>query len=248
VLRLVGGSGVVGAGDDVVSVDLDRLDGLGVDVDPVLRLTVALVPAPTRAFLGRPVALRTDAAAFDTGPWGEAIAVAYLGPPARRIDEHGRSFPLDLLAPPFLVEVKAGLVSNSVRAQQWRLTIGEPGPTEQAWLRTTTRDEKQAWHQAKADAIVQRKVAAQQLMEQQEGRTFTPLTVTMVLDPDRQLVDVYTFDGWHQRIGWTSPQAIRGYRGSYRWRRMRHEAHAAAVCRVPEEDGTVPTGDGDPAR
>ena len=67
-----------------------------------------------------------------------AVAVAWLKGQGFRDAETlnvGRNnFPLDLVHDHVVYEVKAGLASNRTDAQKWRITLGEPGPKEKAWL------------------------------------------------------------------------------------------------------------------
>lgn len=41
--------------------------------------------------------------------------------------------------------------------------------------------------------------------------------MTTIIDPDRRVVDVYRFDGFHHRIAWNSETAKKGYVASYKF-------------------------------
>src|SRR5262249_40127314 len=114
---------------------------------------LTITPTTERAFTGKPVPLQHPLSKDETGKVGEAVATAWLkangAPDARHLNLDRNNFPIDLVQDHESVEVKAGQVSNGPKAQQWRLTIGEPGKEEKAWLKTATPEEKAAWNERK---------------------------------------------------------------------------------------------------
>src|SRR5580765_4848071 len=118
--------------------------------------SVTLTSTESRAFTGKQTAA-SDVSKLTTGALGEKIATAYLGKGTRSLNEKGNNFPIDLIKGNTLVEVKTGLSSNSEKAQQWRATIGQPGPKETAWLAKASDSAKSNWNERKSEMILLRK-------------------------------------------------------------------------------------------
>ena len=49
----------------------------------------------------------------------------------------------------------------------------------------------------------------------QTGKKPKGETVALIINPDKKVVDVYHFDGFHLRVSWNSEQAAEGYAGSF---------------------------------
>lgn len=176
-----------------------------------------------RAFTGEPAALQSTLSKQETGKLGEELAGAYVRDTYKvdvnHLNYERNNFPVDLLGDHrYAVEVKTGLASNGATAQQWRMTIGQPGKAESAWLAKASPNEKAAWNEQKQLAISDRKAAAIKLVESQTHTSLIAKTVTMVVNPDKKLVDVYEFNGFHDRIGWKSPEAHAAYKGTFRYK------------------------------
>ena len=185
---------------------------------------VALRPASGRVFSGRPVSVRTRLSKLETGTLGEDIATAWLksqgSQDAASLNVGRNNFPVDLIQDHEVVEVKAGLVSNRQDTQRWRLSIGEPGPAEKAWLARATPSQKARLNLGKSQAIVQRKeLAMRQIAAARGGRTPKASTIGIILNPDTKTADIYKFNGFHERIGWNSEQARAGYVTTVRYGR-----------------------------
>jgi ADP-ribose pyrophosphatase YjhB (NUDIX family) len=177
--------------------------------------TVKVEPGGARTFTGSPVATRNKLSKQETGKLGEQIAIGYLqslgSKDATLVNTSQSNFPIDAVHDHEAVEIKTGLVSNSTRAQQWRLTIGEPGEQEQKWLKGAAAEDKAKWNASKETAIFQRKDAAMKSIEKETGVKLKARTITMIIDPDRKTADIHSFSGFHERIGWNSDQAKSGF-------------------------------------
>lgn len=172
-------------------------------------------PTEERAWVGHQIATTEKLSKLETGALGEQIITDYMKSigigDAQSLNVKGNNFPIDLAGDHTLVEVKTGLVSNSASAQQWRATIGQPGKSEREWLATASAAEKRDWNAAKAQEILDRKVAALSSLEKERGVKLTGKTMAVIIDPDRKSADIFVFDGFHSRIGWNSAQAKAGY-------------------------------------
>lgn len=173
-----------------------------------------------RAFSGKQVE-GTKLSKLQTGALGEKLAIHYLKSigfkDARTLNEVGNNFPVDLVQDHEVYEVKAGLSSNGPSSQQWRATIGQPGPKEREWLKIASKEEKRAWNQQKQKAILKRKQQAVRTVSKRVGHPVKGKTLSVIINPDTRTVDVYQFDGFHLRVGWNSEQAKGAYRGSFRY-------------------------------
>jgi hypothetical protein len=181
-----------------------------------------LTPLADRAFRGKPVPQESTLTKQQVGAVGEDIALAYLRQvlgetSAIRANEAIANFPVDLLIPgQGVIEVKTGNIGNQKGSQQWRLTIGEPSAAEKALIATMTPAERSAYNDRKEEQIVARKEAVMQEIKKANGGIEpTSRTLTVILDPDRHVAEVYLFEGFHARIGWTSAAAERAYVGTF---------------------------------
>ena len=184
---------------------------------PVVRVT----PIRRRVFDGAPRETTAKLSKQETGALAEHIATAWLQhqgfADAAPMNLAHSNFPIDLVQDHEVIEVKAGVVSNGPGAQQWRLTIGQPGKAESAWLATASPAAKERWNAKKQAAITARKKQVLAQVSQELGRAVKPRTMTLVIDPDRRTADLYSFAGWHDRIGWKSDEAKAAYVGTVRY-------------------------------
>ena len=180
--------------------------------------SVKIKPTKTRAFTGQPVAVKNQISKQAAGKIGEAVVLAWLHAQglkdARHMNLERNNFPIDLVQDHAVIEVKTGNVANSVKAQQWRLTIGEPGKAEKEMLAKMPDEEKAAWNAKKQDMIHERKARALADLSKKLGKPVKSKTITCLINPDTKTVDIYEFEGWHDRIGWNSPEAKKSYKGS----------------------------------
>lgn len=182
---------------------------------------LSLKVSKKRAWNGEAVKLNNKLSKLDTGEVGEQIGIAWLNregfPDADTLNVDVNNFPVDLIHNHEVIEVKAGLASNSKSAQQWRATIGQPGKEERAWLKTISREEKAAWNAQKAQAIMDRKQSVVDSFSKKFKKPVKGKTLSVIINPDTKTADVYLFGGFHHRVGWKSQQAQDAYQGSYKY-------------------------------
>lgn len=180
-----------------------------------------LTTSAKRAFFGQPVPLKNPISKQEAGRIGEQIVIAYWRDSGmknvRYPSLNRRNFPIDLIHDSACIEVKTGLVSNSPGAQKWRMTIGEPGKKEKVWLEAASSEEKAEWNQRKQRAIHDRKRKELVKLSKKVGKKLDAKTVTVLLNSDTRTVDIFEFDGWHDRIAWNSETAKMAYKGSFRY-------------------------------
>lgn len=184
--------------------------------------TVTVKPSKQRAFDGKtPVKTKTTLTKQETGRVGEAVVLAYLKSQghedARPMNSSATNFPVDMLEDHRPTEVKAGLVSNSRKAQQWRLTFSKESAAEKALYEKMTPAERKQWNAEKQKRIHERKQAVIKQLEKQTGQKVKPRTMTVVINPDTKTADIYEFDGLHDRIDWQSPLAHKSYKASVKY-------------------------------
>ena len=182
--------------------------------------SVTIQPTKERTFQGKPV----NAAKIskqEAGKIGEDLIVAHLQSKgmkdARPMNLDRNNFPIDLVQDHEVIEVKTGQVSNGPKAQQWRLTIGEPGKEEKAWLASASDSDKEAWNAKKQQKIHERKQKIVKGLTKEMGKPPKVSTMTVILNPQTKTAALYKFDGLHDRVGWNSEQAQKGYIGSVKY-------------------------------
>lgn len=179
---------------------------------------ITVKPTKERAFQGKPIATKTELSKQETGKIGESIVIAWLKSKgfkdARHLNTEQNNYAIDLIQDHESIEAKTGLVSVNAKSQRWRLSIGEPGKAEKAWLAKASAKEKASWNANKQKAIHARKKKALAEVSKAVGRPVKASTVTLILNPDTKTADIYKFDGWHDYIGWNSPAAKAAYVGS----------------------------------
>ena len=179
--------------------------------------SVTIKPTKDRVFQGKQVNA-PKISKQEAGAIGENIVIAHLQSKgmkdARPMNLDRNNFPIDLVQDHEVIEVKTGQVSNGPGAQQWRLTIGEPGKAEKAWLASASAEEKAAWNERKQQMIHERKKKALADLSKKLGKPVKSATMTVILNPETKTADIYRFEGWHDRIGWNSDAAKKGYLGS----------------------------------
>ena len=180
-------------------------------------------PVKQRAFTGEPTGGKISKQL--AGAIGEEIIIQYLqsqgfkdaGQLSGFVGTEKNNLPVDLIHDHRVIEVKTGQSSNSDAAQQWRLTIGEPGEKEKAWLKTASGEEKAAFNAKKQAMIHKRKKEEIAKLGKELGYTVKGNTMTVIINPDTKTADLYKFEGFHDRIGWKSETATNGYIGSVKY-------------------------------
>ncbi len=157
------------------------------------------------------------------GAFGELVTVEYLRqfadePDAQRLG--GSELPVDVLTARSAVEVKAGLVTNGRQAQQWRLTFSDAKGEERRTLAQLSPAARKQWFARKQARIYDRKMAVLDEVRRLTGRIVEPVTITLIVDPIHRDVDLFRFDGWHQRIGWNTTETRAAYRGTFHVQRL----------------------------
>lgn len=183
---------------------------------------VSIRKTKERVFNGSPVASKVGLTKQETGRVGEAVALAYLrkyiSKGAKAMNTKATNFPVDMLEDHQPTEVKAGLASNSKKAQQWRLTFSKESKAEKDAYAKMTPTERKQWNALKQQRIKERKEAViSQLQKRYPKSTIRPRTIGVIVHPDTKTADVHVFDGFHDRIDWNSPQAKSAYVGTFRY-------------------------------
>lgn len=183
--------------------------------------SVAVKPVKARAFGGESASLKTTLTKQETGRVGEAVVLAYLKhlgfEDARPMNSGKTNFPIDLIEDHAPTEVKAGLASNSRKAQQWRLTFSKETKAEKEWYEKATPEQRKAWNAEKQKRIHERKLKVIRQLEKETGEKVKPRTMTVIINPDTRTADLYEFDGWHDRIDWQSPAAKAAYKATVQY-------------------------------
>lgn len=189
-------------------------------------LGISLRPTKEQAYLVEGVnrVPRTRLSKQETGRIGEEAVIAFLrgrlgDKGAARLDRRVSNFPLDIISPKLglLIEVKSGVLGVHRKAEQWRYTIGEPGEAEKAALARMSPERKSAHNARKMQGILLRKELTAAAISKSAGRRFRTVTFTTIIDPDRKVVDLFRFNGFHARIDWRSQKADAGYIASFRY-------------------------------
>lgn len=176
-----------------------------------------------RAFTGEPTGGKISKQL--AGAIGEEIIIKHLhslgyedaGHLSGFVGTEKNNLPVDLIHDHRVIEVKTGQSSNGAGAQQWRLTIGEPGEKEKALLKKMSPEAKAKFNAKKQAEIHKRKKLEIAKLERELGYSVKGKTMTVIINPDTKTADLYEFDGFHDRIGWTSEQAKSGYVKSVRY-------------------------------
>ena len=194
----------------------------------------AAVDVARPVFTGEPVRISSILSKQETGRLGERLAMDYLRG-ARPLNLERSNFPLDLIKGSTVYEVKAGLVSNQPDNQKWRLTIGEPGKKEAAWLAKVTPEVKAAWNARKQRLITQRKQRLVTELSRRLGKEIKLKTLTMIINPDQRAADLFEFEGVHDVIRWRSPESKAAYQRTLKYSfpdhadRPGHDEHVAFI-------------------
>ena len=159
-------------------------------------------PKPLRRLLNKPM----------TGKVAERMIGKAFG--VKPLNLKQPNYPIDGIVNGYAVEIKGGLIAVKKGSQQWRLTQGQPGKAKAAALAKLTPAQRTKALAEEQAAITARKKAAIRELRKEHGIKLKPLTITAILDTDRNVADVHVFKGYHDRIGWRSKKAKAGFLGS----------------------------------
>ena len=176
---------------------------------------VRLKKTNERAFSGGSVEIKKKLSKLETDSVGESIALSYLRSigfiHAHSANTKGNNFPVDIFADHRAIELKSGQVSNTKSAQQFRVTLGQPGKAETELLKRMSTEEKLKHNTAKLDQAIKRK------LQIAENYGMAAITMMVLINPDTQHADVFVVEGYHKRISWRGPQLEDGYVGSFHY-------------------------------
>ena len=204
-----------------------RLDLLGVRPSVIRPLkSKAMTETEERAFLGKQIITKQMIAGPRKlrGDYGEQIITEYLsrnaGAQVLKLNAREANFPLDLATLPYkdaktgkriveAIDVKAGEVVNTRGAQQWRVTLGEPGEDEKALLKTMSAQKKKTYNAKKLDYIMRRKDAEVARMRREYGPTATVIKseYAVIINADSRTANIYRFGTFERQRGWNSREA-----------------------------------------
>lgn len=155
-----------------------------------------------------------------TGAFGERVASQVLSAlkkaPFGSLNVTANNIAIDVIGDHLAVEVKTGLATNGLKAQQWRATIGEPGETEKALIKQMSPEEKRRANQFKEAKILERKREKLKTLSEMAGGRVEGKTVCLIVAPDLKAADVFIVDGFHLRLGWNKFATDEYYLGTFR--------------------------------
>lgn len=198
---------------------------------------VRVVPVKQRVFSGKPIQTRTTLSKQETGRIGEAIILAYLRDiegraDARPMNIKSTNFPVDIIEDSAPTEVKAGLVSNSPKAQQWRLTFSKESKQEKELYDKMTPEQRREYNEGKQQRIHERKQQIIKQLEKKTGRKIKPRTICAIINPDTKAADIYSFQGFHDRVGYNSAMAKKAYVATVSYDHLKTHNNNPRVNRV----------------
>jgi hypothetical protein len=164
------------------------------------------------------------------GAIGEEIVIKYYKSLGFTDAQHTNTFlqttrtnlAMDLVHDHELLEVKTGqtftgsdgvwaLTFNGKLTKAQERRIAKLSPEDAALARQRIRAKKRR-------GIFKRKEAFIQEVQARLGdKAPRPKMVTLILDPEKQIADIYVFDGIHERIAYNSKQAEQGYVASVKY-------------------------------
>lgn len=174
---------------------------------------VRLKKTKDKAFNGEQIETKIKLSKLETDAVGESVALTYLRSigfiHARSANTKGNNFPVDIFADHRAIELKSGQVSNTKAAQQFRITLGQPGKAEMELLQRMSKEERLKYNSSNLDRAVKRK------LEVAKNYGMSPVTMMVLFNPDTQHADIFVVDGYHKRISWKSKELASGYVGSF---------------------------------
>lgn len=186
--------------------------------DPLTK--VNLKETSTRAWTGEVRPTKTKLSLDQQKRIGESATQEHLRrtgmPDAGPANIKVNNYAVDLRGDHAVIEVKASTISNTNK--RWKATIGGGSAREKNWLKNiATPEEKSKYFKKKEADIMQRKRAARAELQKELGPAVKVkgMTITSIINPDTRTIDIFEFDGFHLRIGFTTANTEKAYRGSY---------------------------------
>ncbi len=178
--------------------------------------------ADERVFTGEPVELKTKLTKQETGRIGEKVVLDYLKnilgkSDAQFMNSEDPDFPFDLIEGHHPMEVKTGLVSNRKDAQKWRLTFSQESLEEKELYAAMSSEDKAEWNRTKVELIKERKQDIVRDIEKECKCKISPRTVGVILNPDKQMADIYMVEGVHPILRWNNSVVKGSYLGSVKY-------------------------------
>jgi len=178
-----------------------------------------LKPTTKRAFNGKQVPVKLKLDKDSTGKLGENIVIRHLQmqgmDDARKAVTKGNHFAIDVVQDHGAIEVKTGLVSNAPKSQQWRVTFSTT-PAQQQMINGMTPEARKAYNAGRlADAMKRKEVAARAIAGALGIKGVSKTTMAVLVNADTRTADVFSWKGFHERIGWTSDMMKKGFVKSY---------------------------------
>lgn len=153
------------------------------------------------------------------GDLGEEVAVKFLqktDPTVHSVKPSGRAnYPIDAVGKNAAYEIKTGLISvDSPGNRHWRVTFDTKDSESKLFTKRAAAFERK-YNDAKTKAAIDRKYQVTQDVANITGKTITPYTIGVILNPSTQRADIYKIPGYHQRISWADPDKLKGnYQGT----------------------------------
>lgn len=122
---------------------------------------------------------------------------------------------LDLIADHEAFEVKTGIADSS--SPRWRVTLGQPGGKLKELMSKMDPTELAKFNRQRVADAMQRKTDALKRVSQALGHPVKPMTIGIIVHPDKWLADVHIWSGFHEEIRWKSEFGKSGYVGSFHY-------------------------------
>lgn len=157
-----------------------------------------------------PLDIKHDIDKYKTGEIAESVVMDHLGEDSMALNKPFPNFPIDMMHKNELIEIKGGSAANGKSAQQWRFTFSLT-KDEQRELKQLPKAKQEAYRDAKQKACRARKEAMLKQLEADEGKKFKRVTMGVIVNNDTKTADIYRFEGWHDRIGWTDAHVSKAF-------------------------------------
>lgn len=190
-------------------------------IEIIKNMNKGALPPEQKVYNGKRVETKNNLTKLETRDVAEVGVMKLLQAhglkDAKQMNVDKPNFPVDLAADHLVIECKGGMVSNNEGSHRWTASIGQPGKEETAALAAMTPEEKNAHNKGKNKDIIDRKLKAMADYEKELGEPVKGMTVTTIINPDTKTFDVYAFEGFHLKVNWRSPEAAKGFVGTFKY-------------------------------